>query len=177
MIVFDLKCGNSHPFEAWFPDSAAFDQQVAAAEISCPVCGSDNVHKALMAPSVSTQKSPAPRKRPGVSPSNADFASPDITANTPANAGSGDGAPALATKGDFERAAKMVQMLQTMRTQVEDNCDYVGPGFAEEARKIHYGETERRNIHGRADMEDARALDEEGIEFGILPPLPKRRDN
>ncbi len=175
MIVFDLKCGNSHAFEAWFPGSAAFDQQVKAAKISCPVCGSDDVHKALMAPSVATRKSPAPRHLPDASESNADFASPDMTANTPAVADSGDGPPALATKGDFERAAKMVQMLHTMLTQVEDHCEDVGPSFAEEARKIHYGEVEHHNIYGETTPDEAASLHEEGVDFGVLP-WPKAKD-
>ncbi|MFP6730539.1 MAG: DUF1178 family protein [Alphaproteobacteria bacterium] len=78
---------------------------------------------------------------------------------------------------DPAQAAQMMRQLQAMHEEITKNSDDVGEKFPEEARKIHYGETERRNIHGRADMADARALDEEGIEFGILPPLPKRRDN
>ena len=64
-----------------------------------------------------------------------------------------------------------------MHEEIARNSDDVGENFPEEARKIHYGETEKRNIHGRANLDDARALDDEGIEFGVLPPLPKRRDN
>jgi hypothetical protein len=69
---------------------------------------------------------------------------------------------------------KAVQMLREMRKQIEANCDYVGPGFAEEARKIHYGETEARGIYGETSPEEAAALDEEGIEFARVPWVPRQ---
>jgi hypothetical protein len=61
-----------------------------------------------------------------------------------------------------------------MRKQIEANCDYVGPGFAEEARKIHYGEAEARGIYGETSAEEAEALDEEGIEFARVPWVPRQ---
>jgi len=70
-------------------------------------------------------------------------------------------------------AAEARQMLVKLRETVEKNCDYVGPGFAEEARRIHYGETDKRNIYGEASEKDAKALSEEGIEFGRIPWLPR----
>lgn len=78
---------------------------------------------------------------------------------------------------DPTQAAMVMNQLRAMHEEIARNSDDVGENFPEEARKIHYGETEKRNIHGRAKLDDARALDDEGIEFGILPPLPKRRDN
>ena len=59
MIVFDLKCPDDHVFEGWFADSATFDQQVEAGEVTCPYCGSPDVEKALMAPNVATRSSAA----------------------------------------------------------------------------------------------------------------------
>jgi hypothetical protein len=56
MIVFDLKCGNGHRFEAWFRDSATYDVQAAAGEVSCAVCGDTDIAKALMAPNITTGK-------------------------------------------------------------------------------------------------------------------------
>lgn len=56
MIVFDLKCGKGHRFEAWFRDSATFDDQAAAGDVNCALCGDTNVSKALMAPNISTGK-------------------------------------------------------------------------------------------------------------------------
>ena len=75
-------------------------------------------------------------------------------------------------KGEAEQAGKMLNALREMRQQVEANCDYVGPSFAEEARKIHYGEVEQRNIYGETDAEQAESLQEEGVEFQRIPWVP-----
>ena len=75
------------------------------------------------------------------------------------------------------QAAQMMRQLRAMHEEITRNSDDVGEKFPEEARKIHYGETAKRNIHGSANLEDARALDDEGIEFAILPPLPGRKDS
>lgn len=56
MIVYDLKCRKDHVFEAWFPDSAAFDAQAGAGKVVCPVCGSRKVGKAPMAPRLAPRK-------------------------------------------------------------------------------------------------------------------------
>jgi hypothetical protein len=86
-------------------------------------------------------------------------------------------APAVPAKGqatakDVETtqvANEVMQTLHQMRQQVEENCDNVGEDFAEEARKIHYGETDKRNIYGKATREEAEELADEDIEFGVLP--------
>jgi hypothetical protein len=68
--------------------------------------------------------------------------------------------------------AELRAMLQHMRTEVEKNCDYVGADFAEEARKIHHGETEARGIFGEATEDEAEALREEGIDIARIPWVP-----
>jgi hypothetical protein len=65
--------------------------------------------------------------------------------------------------------AQMKAMLLAVRRQVESNCDYVGERFAEEARRIHYGETDPHGIYGEASESESRELAEEGIEFGRIP--------
>ncbi|MSO70438.1 MAG: DUF1178 family protein [Alphaproteobacteria bacterium] len=87
-------------------------------------------------------------------------------------------APAIAGKGAMEqaKAQEMRQLLDMMRAKVEKNCDYVGPAFAEEARKIHYGESDKRGIYGETSDDEARALAEEGIDFARLP-WPRRTDS
>lgn len=72
-------------------------------------------------------------------------------------------------------AAAMKQLAE-LRRQVEENCDYVGDRFAEEARRIHYGETERRDIYGETTEDEARELAEEGVEFARVPWV-SRADN
>ncbi len=133
MIVYDLKCAEGHQFEAWFRDSAAYEAQVEANDVTCPICGSAKVQKALMAPNLARgePKTPAPQ---------AD-----------------------------ERAVQMRQALSELRNQVESNCDYVGPRFPEEARRIHYGEADPRGIYGESTAEEADALKEEGVQVHRLP--------
>ena len=70
-------------------------------------------------------------------------------------------------------ASVMRQHLQEIRTQDEANCDYVGDKFAEEARKIHYGETEARGIYGEATDQEHEELVEEGVEVARIPWLPR----
>lgn len=68
-----------------------------------------------------------------------------------------------------KQAAAFRETLNKLRTEIEKNCDYVGPNFAEEARKIHYKEAEERGIYGEATDQEADALKDEGIEFGRIP--------
>ncbi len=78
----------------------------------------------------------------------------------------------IATKA-VEHAKRYAAFASEVRRRVEDNCDYVGPKFPEEARKIHYGESESRGIYGEASDEDAAALDDEGIEVQRIPWAPR----
>lgn len=82
-------------------------------------------------------------------------------------------APAVSgTKKRAETAAQIRQFATGLRKYVQENADYVGPNFAEEARKIHYGETQERHIYGEASAEEARELIEEGLDVAPLPPDP-----
>jgi hypothetical protein len=67
-------------------------------------------------------------------------------------------------------AKQMRQFMTGLRKYVQDNADYVGPDFAEEARKIHYGEVPERHIYGQATFEEAQELVEEGVDVAPLPP-------
>ena len=73
-------------------------------------------------------------------------------------------------------AEKILDAVDGLRTEVEENCDYVGDEFAEEARRIEYGEAEERGIYGEATDDEAEELDEEGIKFFRLP-FPRRRND
>ncbi len=146
MIVFDLRCVKEHLFEAWFRDSASYEEQRCAEAVFCPVCGSTEIEKALMAPNL------AGAKKKGEAP-----AIP--------------GPAKMAMEG--AKTAEVRQALRALRKVVEENCDNVGPGFAEEARKIHYGEADPRGIYGETTGEEARDLVEEGIEVKSIPWIPK----
>jgi len=160
MIRYALICERDHAFESWFQNSAAYDKQVKRSLVTCPVCGSAKVEKAIMAPRVSA----AAENESVASPSPAP-AGPPPTAPQPA------ATPApVAVMSPPERELR--QKLKEIRAHIVKNANYVGPRFSEEARKIHYGETEHRSIYGEASPEEAKALHEEGIEFHPLPILP-----
>jgi len=144
MIHYDLICDQGHGFDGWFRDSAAYDDQAGMGLVSCSVCGSVKVEKQLMAPGIPAKSN---RKE--------------------------DGARKMIAGPVDPRLAVMMQMVREMRKHVEETAEYVGPRFAEEARKIHYEETEHRGIYGEASPEDAKALIEEGITVHPLPRLPE----
>ena len=133
MILFDLRCKDGHAFEAWFRDSAAYEDQAAVGDLACPVCGSVEVSKALMAPAVNS--------RPKI---------------------------------DAAQAAEAMRLWRRVQNHIEKNFDHVGPRFAEEARKIHHGEAEKRSIYGEATRTEAKELRDEGIEVNQIPWLPRQ---
>lgn len=177
MILYTLKCSKDHLFETWFRDSAGYDSQAQAAAIECPVCGSNKVEKAIMAPRVTKS---AGRNRTRDETAAAAVAAPVATPAPAAPAapaaqamqGPVSGATSKAMR-EVEASAKVRRALQELRRQVEDNFDYVGPSFAEEARKIHYGETEERAIYGETSEDEAQALEEEGVSVRRIPWLPR----
>lgn len=150
MIRYSLKCGAGHQFDAWFSSSASYDEQCEAEAIRCPECGSADVQKAPMAPAVLRGRGSARAA------ANADPAT----------------AEGLLT-GPKESAEKQnYAFLKGLREHLRANADDVGDKFAEEARKMHHGETEERNIYGEATADEAKSLYEEGIPALPLPKLP-----
>ncbi len=160
MIHYDLQCADGHRFDGWFAGSVAFDRQAASGLVECPECGSRDIARALMAPAV-----PKHGQTPTAAP---------ITASAPsaAPAPAAAATPAKKVTGG-EMPAQLRAMLQRMRAEVERNCDYVGPGFAQEARRMHQGESDRRGIYGETTPEEAQALAEDGIEVTRIPWVPR----
>jgi hypothetical protein len=161
MIRYSLQCESGHEFESWFANSDAYDKQVKRKLVTCPVCGSAKVEKAIMAPRVARKdksremipaQMPPPEPTPPVPPPKAPVAmiSPQ--------------------EQEFR------QKLKALRDHLIHNAEHVGPRFPEEARKMHYGEIEHRSIYGEASPEEAKELHEEGIEFHPLPVLPEDRN-
>lgn len=136
MISFNIRCANEHVFEAWFNNSTVYEEQAAAGEVACPVCGDAKVEKAPMAPRVNM----------GTSRS--------TTTNMP---------PAAAIR----------EMITEIHRHVSENTEDVGTQFAEEARRIHYGEADERGIRGEASDDEVKALVDEEIEVFRLPNLPR----
>lgn len=159
MIRFSLRCENGHEFESWFKDSAAHDRMASLNLIECPVCGDVHVTKALMAPAIA--------KAPGVK------GRPEAPAAAPAKLPVPTPPPDAQRLAAGPMPAQMVALLQRMRADVEKNCDYVGPDFAKEARRIHEGEVEPRGIYGEASDDETEALREDGIEVARLPWVPR----
>jgi hypothetical protein len=89
----------------------------------------------------------------------------------------GKSAGKAAAPAPADMAQKMSMMMLALKKHVEENCDYVGDKFAEEARRIHYGESEHRDIYGEATPDEARELIEEGVEVAPLPVVPSRQSN
>jgi hypothetical protein len=160
MIRYALVCAKGHSFESWFQNSAAFDRQAKRGLVECPVCGDTKVEKALMAPKLS-----GTRKR--------DQATPMAAAETPAPTAE-DAKTPVAMISPQEQEFR--QKLKELREHLTQNADNVGQKFPEEARKMHYGESERRSIYGEASLQEAKALHEEGIEVHPLPVLPDERN-
>jgi hypothetical protein len=157
VIKYLLGCASGHEFESWFRASADFDAQSLSGEIACPICGSVDIVKQPMAPSVVTK-----RARPAPQPAQGAVSAPA------AHVGSGGAAAPAGGDGVAVREA-----LRAFTQKVMANTEDVGPRFAEEARKIHFGETEERQIRGSSTLEEARELVEDGVPFGFLPPLPE----
>ena len=169
MIRYALACPDAHAFEAWFANSAAFEDQREAGLLACPLCGSTAVDRALMAPAVSTARSKEGRGR------QESLAGAEGTASE----GGGESRASPESSEPMRLAAnvperqEVVAALRKLRRHLTEKADYVGPKFAEEARRIHYNEAEKRGIYGEATPDDARALAEEGIAFHPLPSLPE----
>ena len=155
MIHYQLRCGADHQFDGWFRDSASFDGQAAGGLLSCPLCGSTGVARALMAPAVGKRRVTL-AQAPAV-------AKPDAPASVAVPAAANPPV-AVGVLPDQVRA-----MLQRMRAEVEKTSDHYGPGFADEARKMHAGETQPRAIYGEATPEQAQRLADDGIEVAQIP--------
>lgn len=163
MIQYALKCAEGHSFDSWFQSASAYDKLAAAGMVTCAVCGSDKVEKAIMTPRVRTARKavsgvgeaevaqpPAPEPQPQPQPQAGPLSAP---------------------------ASAAEQAMAEMRRKVEENSDYVGKDFATEARAMHLGEAPERSIYGEARLEEAKELIEEGIPVAPLPFMSNRKTN
>lgn len=142
MKVLNLQCAHGHGFEGWFGSEDDFQGQLSRGLVECPICGDTAIAKMLSAPRL--------------------------------NLGAGREAPPEAKQEVMSGATEQALQKAWLRMvrEVMANTEDVGERFAEEARRIHYGETAERHIRGQASREETEALLEEGI--SVLPlPLPK----
>lgn len=155
MIRYTLKCDKDHSFDSWFQSSDAYAALQDAGLVTCAVCGSAKVTKAIMAPRVSLKG--ASEAKPETKP--------DTKADVPV-------AGALRTP-----ASPVETAMKELKAKIEANSDYVGKDFANEARRIHDGDAPERSIYGEAKPEEAKALIEEGVKVMPLPFLDKSKAN
>ena len=155
MIKYQLICDQNHQFEGWFQAGAAFDAQAESGLLRCPLCDSDQVKRALMTPNLASSK-----RRKAIEPPLAAH-SPKSTNPTPS---------AKSEQVQAFRAA--LAELRQLQHKITKECRDVGDNFAEEARKIHYGEAKAEGIYGQTTHEEREALEDEGIDVLDMPWLP-----
>ena len=156
MIRYALICEAGHGFESWFPSSGDYDRQRKRKLVECPVCGSAEIEKQIMTPSLARTDKGKSRAEPPAAPAAADEQAPVAM---------------VSPQEQFLRAK-----LKELRDHVTKNADYVGDKFPELARQMHYDEVERRSIYGEAKPEEVKELVEEGVEVQPLPVLPEDRN-
>ena len=150
MKVLDLICANGHGFEGWFGSDDDYMAQNGRGLIACPLCADAVIRRLPSAPRLNLSGA---REVPPSAPTStavAARAAPETAA-----------APTLP-------AALQAAWLATVRHLVNSTED-VGPRFAEEVRRIHYGEVPHRGIRGQATTEEREALHDEGIETLSIP--------
>jgi hypothetical protein len=141
LIVFDLKCRPAgHVFEAWFGSTTDYEDQQQRGLVICPLCGADEIEKALMAP----------------------YVGPKGNRSEPA------AAQPVMMSGPAEVKAMLAAMAEVQKTILK-HSDYVGERFADEARAIHLGEAVARSIYGKATNAETESLLDEGIVVAPLP--------
>ncbi len=149
MIRYDLHCEAGHGFESWFRSSGDYDVQRKRRLVECPVCGSHDVEKQIMAPRLKrTDK--ADRAKPGEEKAPVAMMSP--------------------------QEAEFRQKLRELRDHVTKNAEDVGEKFPELARKMHNEEIERRSIYGEASPDEVKSLLDDEVDIHPLPLLPDDRN-
>ena len=148
MIVFELVCrSGGHRFEGWFGSSQDFAAQQARGLVQCPHCGCGDVTKAPMAPALARK------------------GNQQVAARVPT------ASQTVAGGAMPPEAAKLMSALAELQTRALKDSRWVGEGFADASRAMHYGERKTETIHGAATAEQAQGLLDEGI--AVLPlPFP-----
>ena len=161
MIKYQLICNQNHEFEGWFQAGTAFDAQAKSGLLRCPLCDSNQVKRALMTPNLAS-----PKRRKAIEPPQSDPATKRVDPTPPQQSGS-------PTKSEQVQAFGVaLAELRQLHHKITKDCRDVGDNFAEEARKIHYGEAEAGGIYGQTTHEEREELEDEGIDVLDMPWLP-----
>ena len=162
MIKYALVCDQGHTFESWFSNADGYETQVKRGFVECPACQSKQVAKAMMSPSVSTSRRKEAMRAQAAS----------IEVSAPQTAPAPPLAPAQPMALMDEGQQAMRAMVRELHQKLTENSTDVGDRFTSEARDMQSGEAPARPIHGRATLEQAKALIEEGVPVMPLPTLP-----
>lgn len=170
MIKYQLVCEYAHEFEGWFQTGAAFDAQNQDRLVSCPICDSRNVRRALMTPNLAS-----PKRRSALNPVLTSEVKP-VGPSQPLPYRSKDleidGGPSSMPAATAAAVSEAISQLRMIQRKIKTECRDVGHDFALEARKIHYGESEPENIYGQSTKEERDTLVDEGIDVIAMPWLP-----
>jgi hypothetical protein len=151
--VFDLQCEHGHLFEGWFSSHEDYDAQQSNGMLTCPMCHSATIEKRLSAPRLNVGHFDAESRASDGLGAGASASRETVVASSPEA---------------LQLAQIQAAIMQQMRELVR-NTENVGSGFAEEARRIHEGESEERPIRGTATPEEREALVDDGIAVVALP--------
>ncbi len=173
MIKYQLICELAHEFEGWFQTGAAFDAQNEAGLVTCPVCGSVTLRRALMTPNLASPK----RRRDDVRHlpvAETGNQAGTITPSSQAASGQTGLAHVAASKPAPSQTAlgEAIAQLRQLQRKIKSECRDVGTDFTTEVRKMHYGDSEPENIYGHSSVEERESLADEGIDIVTLPWLP-----
>ena len=149
MIKYSLKCSEEvcnkkEPFDGWFQNSSSFEKQIKAGYISCPYCGSLNIKKNLMSPSVKSTK----KKNPKI-----------ISKNVKHNE----------LNKNSNKQIDMMVILRNLKKEIQKNAEFVGKNFTKEAKAINEGKSKKRPIYGQADAKDLEELKSKNIDVINVP--------
>ena len=182
MIKYQLICDLTHEFEGWFQTGTAFDAQNQAGLVTCPVCDSVKVRRALMTPNLASPKRrrddvrrlpmaeaghqahhQAGTNAPSSQAASGQTASAHVAASKPASA------QATPSQAALDEA---IAQLRHLQRKIKSECRDAGADFATEVRKMHYGDSEPENVYGQSSAEERESLADEGIDIVTLPWLP-----
>lgn len=176
MIKYQLICQQAHEFEGWFSNSSAFDEQCAAGYVDCPICGTKDVRRALMAPNLNSPKNRQNPELPALPKAEevaqAVSGSEAVANETPQTPPKDNPIDALSPSDQSAVVGAAMTILRDMHKKVKQDFTNVGAKFAEEAREMHYGEKDQKPIYGTTTQDERDALEDEGIIYHHLPDLP-----
>ena len=157
MIKYNLRCNsnlciNKEPFDGWFENMKAYEDQKRIGLLSCPYCGGEDVVKNLMSPSIKSSKK-----------LNDTIVNDQDHNSVPSQNLVNKKSP---SEGSINDA---LTVLRTIKKEIENNAEYVGKKFVREAKAIHSGKATERPIYGHADPEKIEELKEEGINISSIP--------